>query len=781
MKRYWYCWLIFIAVCSSFHNTAAKPGIGMEDNFAPSLIKMGPPGDTAHGLIGKYYNGQTFDTYVATRVDSVLQLDWGSGSPMPGQIGIDNFSVRWTGYIKAPVSGTYRFYTRSDDGARVIIGGLVIIDYWGTCCSEYSGTIYMEAGKLYPFAYDFREGGGGAAVNYLDWSGPGLDRELVPHEAFYAIEPPAALPKPDVSRDTAHGLIGYYYTQPVTNIQYFDTLTATRMDAQINFDWGNNSPMPGRMPVDNFSVRWIGFVKAPVTGTYTFHTWTDDGHRLYVNNQLLSDQWGVCCADYSGTIDLDEGKLYPIVLEMHEGGGGAGAHYINWEAPGLPLQNIPNSAYYTVLLQTVNKPTISPASAIYIDSVRVTLNTLTSGSEIRYTLDGSTPTESSPLYTGPVLITQDAKLTAIAFHQGMVSSVAASESYHIIPPLVSDPTFTPSQGIYDKPIKVTIATKEEGTTIYYTLDGSNPDASSLQYTSPVEIDSTMRLKAFAVKEGLTPSNISSSTYTILPPGTAAPEFSVPGGDYSGEQEVKITCSTPGAVIHYALNSDVLNDASEVYSTPIKISKTTTLKAYAEKDGLRTSDVTIATYVIGTNIDRVETPQFSIPAGEYQTAQQVVITTETRGSTIYYTTDGSDPDETSPVFFAPIAIVDTVTIKTFAIKAGLAPSEIAAGTFIVNAPQNDDGIINDKLEKPVLTISPNPAENQARISWDKMVYTDEGAYLTVTDGKGVVMKQVNIKGGYTYYMLNTTTFANGVYFVRVRSASSVVYGKLIIGR
>lgn len=779
MKQYYrYCWLIFL-MAGSLAMTAGATGRGLVTGSRNASLTMMPP-DTAHGLIGRYYTGQTFDTYVDTRIDSVLALDWGSGSPMAG-IGVDNFSVRWTGYIKVPKTGTYTFYTKSDDGARVMIDGLIIIDYWTTCCSEHTGTKYMEAGKLYPFAYDFREGGGGAAVNYLDWSGPDLDRELVPNSAFYAIEPPTSLPEPDITKDTTHGLVGYYYTQPSSNPKYFDTLTATRIDPMINFDWGSNSPMPGRMPVDNFSVKWIGFINAPVTGTYTFHTWTDDGARLYINGQKIIDYWGTCCADESGTIDLDGGRLYPIILEMHEGGGGAGAHYINWEADGLPLQNIPNSAYYTVFLQTVNKPTISPTSAIYVDSLRVTLNTLTSGSEIHYTLDGSTPDENSPLYSEPVLVTQDSKLTAVAFHEGMVKSVPASETYRIIPPLVSDPTFTPSQGIYSKPVEVKIETKEDSTTIYYTLDGSNPDTNSTVYSEPVSIDSTMRLKAYAVREGLTPSKVSSSTYTILPPGTAEPVFSVPGGSYNSEQTVTITSSTPGAVIHYALNLDVLNDASPVYSAPIKITKTTTLKAYAEKDGLRSSDVTIADYVLGNNVDKVETPKFSIPTGTYNTAQQVVITTETRGSTIYYTLDGSQPNETSPVFFAPIAIQDSMTIKTFATKPGMAASDIASGKFIVTSLQGDTGIINDKLPTPQLVISPNPAINQARITWNKMVYTDDGAYLTITDSKGVVMKQINIKGGYTYYVLNTTTYANGVYYVRVISASSVVYGKLIIAR
>src|SRR5690606_27757971 len=127
---------------------------------------------------------------------------------------------RWVGYIKAKVTGTYTFHTRSDEGARLIIDGLIVIDYWNTCCRDCTGQIYLEAGKLYPIIYEMQEKTGGAAANYLDWEAPGLPRELVPTESLYAIAPPhsepyAALPKPDVTRDTTQGLIGSYFNDPL--------------------------------------------------------------------------------------------------------------------------------------------------------------------------------------------------------------------------------------------------------------------------------------------------------------------------------------------------------------------------------------------------------------------------------------------------------------------------------------------------------------------------------------------------------------------------------------
>jgi hypothetical protein len=467
-------------------------------------------------------------------------------------------------------------------------------------------------------------------------------------------------------------------------------------------------------------------------------------------------------------------------MDFSEIGGGARSS-VSWQAPGLPLEKIPQDNFYTVKLQTAISPEVSPSPAIYVDSVRVSLHTLTSGSQIYYTLDGSTPDQNSSLYTGPILITQDTRINAITYHNGMVPSNVTSANYRIIPPLVSTPSFYPTQGIYGDTTDVTITTRDDSTIIYYTVDGSNPDTNSMVYTAPVEIDSTTRLKAFAVKEGMSPSNVASATYTLLPPAAGAPVFSVGTGHYDSPQTVVITSPTTGAVIHYATGDDVLNDASPVYSSPITISKTTTLKAYAEKDSLRTSDITIATYTIGNQQQKVDTPAFSLPGGHYNGVEQVSIVTKTPGATIYYTTDGSDPNENSSVFAAPIVINDSVTLKAIATKTGMSSSPVISATYVVKASENDTGTIIDKLPAPELSIAPNPATDVVRISWNNMIYTLDGAYLTITDGRGAVMRKINIKGGYTYYILNTSTFANGVYFIRVVSGSSVVYGKLIIGR
>src|SRR5262249_28268836 len=70
------------------------------------------------GLTGQYFDNQDFTALKVTRVDPIVDFSWGTGSPAPG-VAADTFSVRWTGQVLAPTSGTYFFTTRSDDGIRL--------------------------------------------------------------------------------------------------------------------------------------------------------------------------------------------------------------------------------------------------------------------------------------------------------------------------------------------------------------------------------------------------------------------------------------------------------------------------------------------------------------------------------------------------------------------------------------------------------------------------------------------------------------------------------------
>jgi hypothetical protein len=114
-----------------------------------------------------------------TRIDPRVDFDWEYGSPAAG-IDINTFSARWTGQVQAKVTGTHTFYTVSDDGVRLWVNGVLVIDNWTDHPPvENSGTISLTAGQFYDIKMEFYENIGGAVAQLL-WSAPGLAKEVVP-------------------------------------------------------------------------------------------------------------------------------------------------------------------------------------------------------------------------------------------------------------------------------------------------------------------------------------------------------------------------------------------------------------------------------------------------------------------------------------------------------------------------------------------------------------------------------------------------------------------------
>jgi chitodextrinase len=146
----------------------------------------------------------------------------------------------------------------------------------------------------------------------------------------------------DVQAETqGNGLKGDYFDN-----KDLTDLKLTRIDTNINFDWGDGSP-DSKVSSDTFSVRWTGYVQPNYSETYTFYTSSDDGVRLWVNNQLLVDKWvDQGETEYSGSITLTAGVKYSIKLEYYEGYGGAAAR-LKWASSSQSKQVVPKEALYS--------------------------------------------------------------------------------------------------------------------------------------------------------------------------------------------------------------------------------------------------------------------------------------------------------------------------------------------------------------------------------------------------------------------------------------------------
>lgn len=126
--------------------------------------------------------------------------------------------------------------------------------------------------------------------------------------------------------------------------------------------------------------------------------------------------------------------------------------------------------------QTCANPLFSQTSGTYNNELFVTISCETPGAVIRYTTNGSDPTESSNMYSGGFTINASTTLKAKAFKSGWNPSTTTSASYTIIQS-VATPVFSPEGGTYYPSVNVSISCNTPGATIRYTTNGSNPTSS----------------------------------------------------------------------------------------------------------------------------------------------------------------------------------------------------------------------------------------------------------------------------------------------------------------
>jgi hypothetical protein len=185
-------------------------------------------------------------------------------------------------------------------------------------------------------------------------------------------------------------------------------------------------------------------------------------------------------------------------------------------------------------------------------------------------------------------------------------------------------------------------------------------------------------------------NGTSGTFTVneapTPPKASTPTFSPAGGSYSSAQSVLLICTTLGATIHYTTNGAEPTSSSTVYSDPILVNATLTIKAKAFKSGMTDSDTAISTYTI-TPITpaQVSAPTFSPAGGSFSSAQNVTLSCVTSGATIRYTIDGSEPTSSSSIYSGPISVSNSITIKAKAFKSDMTNSDTATATFTISTP------------------------------------------------------------------------------------------------
>jgi hypothetical protein len=303
-----------------------------------------PASGSGTGLLARYYANETLSgTPVLARTDARVDFGWGGGSPGPG-IPVDHFSARWDGEIEARVSEPLTIIARTDDGVRVWLDGNVVVDQWvPRSPADSTFTFSAEAGQRYRIRIEYFERTG-SAVARLYWQSATEPKAPIPTCQLYPTDPL------DPPNGTGTGLLASYYANETLS----GPAVIERTDARVDFDWGAGSPGTG-VPSNSFSARWLGEIEPRTSGPLTLIARTDDGVRLWCDDQLVIDQWILRgAADSTYTFTAQAGQHYRIRMEYFEHTGSAVAK-LWWSSATEPRSPIPTTQLYPVA------PPIPPA------------------------------------------------------------------------------------------------------------------------------------------------------------------------------------------------------------------------------------------------------------------------------------------------------------------------------------------------------------------------------------------------------------------------------------
>ena len=316
---------------------------------------------------------------------------------------------------------------------------------------------------------------------------------------------------------------------------------------------------------------------------------------------------------------------------------------------------------------------------------------------------------------------------------------------------VADPVFSVPEGRVDLGTTVSLSCGTAGATIYYTTDGSTPTSSSETYSSPFTIMDNITIKAIAIKDGNSDyedSNVITKIYTVGQ--VEDPVISV------ANNVITIICETEGAEIYYTTNGNEPTKSDTQYTSTIDVgnSDSYTLKARAFKDGYKSSAVVdrAIAYVVPIS---VEAPTFSPLSGSSVAASgTITITTSTSDATIYYTTDGTTPTESSShgtIGASSATVSAAFEIKAIAIKSGNS-SLVSTATYSLIASKTSftavsgdisaDGLITYTTAKNDGTSNPAINSNEIRLYQPSAKKTDGGS-ITISAASGYQIESISL--------------------------------------
>lgn len=247
--------------------------------------------------------------------------------------------------------------------------------------------------------------------------------------------------------------------------------------------------------------------------------------------------------------------------------------------------------------------------------------------------------------------------------------------------VVLPPFFPLPAGTRIGPANISIASSQTLASIRYTVDGSDPTEASLLLPASGDflLEEPALVKARAFYTGLPASAIASASYNLKVSHISAPSNVL--NDYT---RISLNCASPQATIRYTTDGSPVSPDSPVYdpSAPpddLYVTKPTAVRARGYQNGWITGDEMFRNYTL-----KVSVPQVTYAAGaaDLTMFSPVFLTSATSNAIIRYTTDGSIPNENSPIYSGPVYLSPGMVLTAVGFKAGMTAS--------FNSTQSDSG-------------------------------------------------------------------------------------------
>ena len=327
---------------------------------------------------------------------------------------------------------------------------------------------------------------------------------------------------------------------------------------------------------------------------------------------------------------------------------------------------------------------------------------LPAGATASFSPASCSPTCSSTVTIGTTIGTTPAgtsTITVSAAGGGVTRTTSFSLTVSL--PTAATPTITPNGGSFTSSVSVTMATATAGASIYYTTDGTTPTQSSILYTGAMTLASSAAVNAKAFMSGYNPSGVASASFSVTQPF----DFSLSN---AGSKSV-----TAGSLVTNSITATLLSGSAQPVTFSVSglpagatasfspascspsCSSTMTIGTTIGTTPAGTSTITVSaagggvtrttSFSLTVSLPTAATPTITPNGGSFTSSVSVTMATATAGASIYYTTDGTTPTQSSILYTGAMTLASSAAVNAKAFVSGYNPSSMASAAFTITQP------------------------------------------------------------------------------------------------